>query len=880
MLKKLGEKLLTFYCHPDFQEDIKGDLEEYYLIHREERGQQYAGRKYLIDVLLLFRLSLLRDNWMSRKLMNMAMVKNNFKVAYRSMMRHKFYTFLNLSGLAVSIAACILIAVYVLHELSYDRYHTDADRTYRIATYLKFGDNEFRFPASPAPMAATLQSEFPEVLVAGRHRGDFGALMEQDNRFFNQEHITFADQTLFEILTFNVLLGDPKHLLDEPNTVVLPQTTAIKYFGEANPIGETIRFDGRLDLKVTGVIEDIPENSSFRPEMIITMLNDGGSRSTHWLSNNYITYLKLDETNDAQALYEKMPAFYETHFAAQVKQFTGATLEQMLSSGSVLDYQYQPISRIHLYSSQDYGFASAGSIQYVYIFSIVGLFILLIAAINFMNLATARASVRAKEVGIRKVLGSLRKQLINQFITEAILSSLIAFTVAVAVVHAVLPYYNRLTDMTITNPVFGANQLWAYLLVAALVVGWAAGLYPAFVLSRFSPVKVLKGEVTKGKSASTMRNILVVIQFVTSIFLIICSTGVYNQLSYLQNKELGFNKDQVFIIPMTAEAEANAQAMKNRLEGISGVEAVSVSGYIPASNVLSDYPYLRADATSSEEAVSMQSWQVDFDYASTYELELVKGRFFDPNLATDSLGVVINETAAKRFGFGDDALGQKIRTMAGVSRAATPEYTIIGIVKDFHYHNMLEIIQPQGLFLSNDTGVISVKFNAGQAVNVLAATEGVWNEITQGQPFEYEFMSELFSRQFSNESRVKTIFTIFASLAIFIACLGLFGLSAYLTEQRKKEIGIRKVLGASVFSLLGLFFSTFNKLIIIAAVMAIPLAYFFMMDWLADFSYSTSLSTSIFIVGAVGTLLIAWLTVGFQSLKAARKNPVDNLRYE
>ena len=880
MLKKLGDQLFTFYCHPDFQEDIQGDLEEYYLYNREKRGANYAGAKYLVDVLLLFRLSLLRDNWLSQQLINIAMVKNNLKVAYRSMMRHKFYSFLNLSGLAVSIAACILIAVYVQHELSYDRYHQDSERIYRIASYLKFGDNEFRFPAAPAPMAETLKNDYPEVIASGRIHGNFSVLMERDNRFFNQENITYADQGMFDVLSFNVLLGDREHLLDEPNTVVITESEAIKYFGDENPIGQIIRFDGRIDLKVTGVIEDIPENSSLRPDMMITMLNDGTSRSTNWLSNNFITYLKLDETNDAQALYEKMPAFYETHFSAQVKQFTGASLEQLLSSGTVLNYQFQPVSRIHLYSSQDYDIPSEGSIQYVYIFSIVGLFILLIACINFMNLATARASVRAKEVGVRKVMGSLRRQLVNQFLTEAILSSVLAFGVAIAIVYAALPYFNQLTDKQITNPVFGPGYLWIYLLIASVVVGWLAGIYPAFVLSRFTPVKVLKGETTRGKSGSMMRNILVVVQFVTSIFLIICSIGVYNQLSFLQNKELGFNKDQVFIIPMTAQAEANAQAMKNQIEGISGVEAVSVSGYIPAANVASDNPYVREDATSPDEAVSTQNWRVDYDYASTYDLEIVAGHFFDRKLASDSMGVVINETAAMRFGFGDEAIGKKIRMLAGLQGEEMPLYTVIGVVKDFHYRNMLEVIQPLALFLDNDTGVISVKFNAEKALSVVQATEQIWTELTNGQPFEYEFMSDMFTRQFRNESRVKTIFTIFASLAIIIACLGLFGLSAYLTEQRKKEIGIRKVLGASIVNLLGLFFGTFNKLILIAAMLAIPLAYVFMNDWLSDFSYRTSLGIMIFLMGALGTLLIAWLTVGFQSLKAARRNPVDNLRYE
>ena len=880
MLKRLGERIFSFYCHPDFQEDIKGDLEEYYTWNLEEKGQKYANRKYFLDVLLLFRISLLKSNVLSQKLINIAMVKSNLKVAYRSMMRHKFYTFLNLSGLAISIAACILITVYVKHELSYDRYHKDSDRIYRIASYLKFGDNEFHFPAAPAPMAATLLNDYPEVIEAGRIHGNFSVLMERDGQFYNQENITYADQEIFNILSFNVLLGDRNHLLDEPNTVVLTESEAIKYFGEDNPIGEILRFDSRIDLKVTGVIEDIPENSSLRPDMIITMLNDRSARSTNWLSNNFVTYLKLDENNDAQALYEKMPKFYETHFSAQVKQFTGATLEQLLSSGSVLNYQYQPVQRIHLYSSQDYNFPSEGSIQYVYIFSIVGLFILLIACINFTNLATARASVRAKEVGVRKVLGSLKQQLINQFITEAILSSVLAFAVAVGIVYAVLPFFNQLTDKEISNPVFGPGLLWLYLIIASLFVGLLAGIYPAFVLSGFAPAKVLKGEVTRGKSGGKMRNILVVVQFVTSIFLIICSFGVYNQLSYLQNKELGFNKDQVFIIPMSAQAEANADALKNQVAAISGVESVSLTSYIPAANVASDNPYIRDDASSPDEAVSTQNWRIDHDYAETYDLKLASGRFFDKAMASDSLAVIINETAAMRFGFADDALGKKIKMLAGLQGQEMPTYTIVGVVKDFHYRNMLEVIQPLALFLQRDTGVLSVKFNSEKAQSVVAATEEIWSEITSGQPFEYQFMSDMFERQFRSEQRVKTIFTIFASLAIVIACLGLFGLSAYLTEQRKKEIGIRKVLGASTTSLLGLFFGTFNKLILIATIMAIPLAYFFMEDWLSDFSYRIGLNALMFIIGAVGTLLISWFTVGFQSLKAARRNPVDNLRYE
>ncbi len=880
MLKRLGERLLSFYCHPDFQEDIKGDLEEYYFFNLEERGQKYASRKYLTDVVLLFRLSLLRENWLTQNLTTIAMVKNNLKVAYRSMMRHKFYSFLNLSGLAVSIAACILIAVYVKHEISYDNYHQDSDRIYRIASHLKFGNNEFRFPASPAPMAGTLKKDYPEVIESARVRGDFQALIERDNQFFNQEHITYADQGIFNILTLDLIQGDKQHLLDEPNTAVLTETVARKIFGDTNPIGEVIRLSNALDLKVTGVVKDIRENSHFRPEMMITMLNDPSHNNGNWLSNNHITYLKLAETNDPDALYAKFPSFVATHFSAMVKQFTGNTLDELISSGSFLDYQLQPLSRIHLYSQEDYGFASEGSIQYIYIFSIIGFFILLIACINFMNLATARASIRAKEVGVRKVLGSLRKQLINQFLTESILSSFIAFTLAIGLVYLVLPAFNNLTDKEIINPIFTAGGLWPFVLSACFLIGIAAGLYPAFFLSGFRPVQVLKGEVTRGKSGVIMRNILVVIQFTTSISLIIGSLVVYNQLSYLQNMDLGYNKDQIINVMDTNLLGDNLDAFKNDLSGLPGVESISVSGFIPGTGAGNDFPILRVDATSPDEAVSVQNWMVDHKYASTYDLELIEGQFFSKDKKTDSLSVVLNETAVKRFGYADDPIGKKIKHMTGLSGNESPTYTIIGVIRDFHYQNMTDIILPQALYLGQSPEIVSVKFAPAQSSAVLAAAEKSWTTLTGGRPFNFRFMDDLFNAQFESQSRFKTIFTVFASLAVIIACLGLFGLSAYITEQREKEIGIRKVLGASTASLLGLLFTTFNRLVLISSLLAIPIAYYFINDWLTNFSYQTEIGPLIFILGAFGTFLIAWFTVGFQSFKAARRNPVDNLRRE
>ena len=881
MLKKLGERLLNLYCHPNFLEDIKGDLEEYYAFNLEQKGESFAGKKYLIDAILLFRMSLLKDNWISRNSNNITMVKNNLKVAYRSMMRHKFYALLNLSGLAIGMAACVFIAIYVKDETSYDKHFQNYKNIYRIAADLKFADNEFHLPATPDPMAKSFKADFPEVVEAGRTKGNTTELVSIENEYYRQSGITWADQEFFNIFKFPVIRGDREHLLDEPNTVVLIEKTAKKFFGDEDPIGQTIRYADEVNLKVTGVIADIPDNTHFDYDMFITMLNRPDASQNIWLSNNFISYVELADGTSPESLQTKVPAFVLKHFGPQVKQFTGADVEEGLNSGLFrLNYYLQPIESIHLYSNLDFELDRSGSIQYVYMFSIIGFFILLIACINFMNMATARATVRAKEVGVRKVLGSLRKQLIGQFLTESLLNSLLAFILAIGIVYLMLPGFNALTGKNLIDPIFGSDGLWPYLSTAAVLVGVLAGIYPAFVLSSFKPVKVMKGEMNHGNGAKWLRNTLVVIQFSTSIFLIIGSMFVYSQLDYLHNKELGFNKDQILTIRQTELLGEQIQPFKEELLRNPIIENVTISGYFPATGRSSDFPFLREDATSSDEAVSVQNWDVDHDYAETYEIELIAGRFFSEEFASDTGAVVLNETAIKRFGFTDNPIGKKIKTLGGVVNNTAQSFTIIGIVKDFHFRSMTDEIQPHLFLLDDDFSGISIRFTPDRTKEVLETVEATWDKFANGRPFEYSFLDDLFARSLREQQKVKTIFTVFAILAISIACLGLFGLAAYVTEQRKKEIGIRKVLGASTVVLLNLLFNNFTKLILVSTVLAIPLVWWYMDGWLADYAYSVSLNPLIFIIGAVGTLLIAWLTVGYQSLKAARRNPIDNLRYE
>ena len=632
-----------------------------------------------------------------------------------------------------------------------------------------------------------------------------------------------------------------------------------------------------LNIKVTGVIADIPDNTHFDYNMFITMLNRPDARQNIWLSNNFTTYLKLNSKEAKAVVDGRFPAFLERHFADQVKQMMGVDIKDALASGNLAaTYFLQPVEDIYLHSNMDYEIRSGGSIENVYLFSIIGFFILLIACINFMNMATAKASIRAKEVGVRKVLGSLKRQLINQFLTESILNSLLSAIAAIAIVTLLLPYFNQLTNKEIVNPIFSLNGLWPYLAMATLIVGLLAGIYPAFVLSSFLPSKVLKGEVTQGKRAGWMRNVLVVVQFSTSIFLIIGSAFIYSQLDYLQHKELGFNKDQILVINETQLLGDQIQVFKTELERSAVIESATISDFIPATNTYNDSPFLSETATTTDEAVSLQIWYVDEDYAKTYDLKMADGRFFSKEFGSDSMAMVLNETAIKRFGYLENPVGRKIKSVMENGNT----YTIVGVAKDFHFRSMTEEIQPQVFFLGNSTGSVSVKFKANMTSDVLAASESIWGKFSGGKPFEYDFLDDIFASSFRDQVRLKTIFSVFAGLAISIACLGLFGLAAYVTEQRKKEIGIRKVLGASMTTLLGLLFRNFTVLILVSSIIAIPLAWLYMDGWLADFPFRIALNPFIFIVSAIGTLLIALLTVGYQSMRAARRNPVENLRCE
>jgi putative ABC transport system permease protein len=813
------------------------------------------------------------------------MLKNYFRIAFRNLLKHKGYTFINIGGLAIGMACCILILLYVRDELSYDRHHEKADRIYRVAADLKFGGYHHRQVVTPAPLAGALVRDYPEVAAAARFGGQGSYLVKKaDGQNLKEERVIFADNAIFEIFTLPFLAGDAKTALLEPNAVVITATTAKKYFGSNSALGRGLIVDNTAAYKITGVIANMPDNSHFHFDLIASITTLAESHSNDWGSNNFATYLLLKEGAQPAALQAKFPDMIKKYLGPQAEKLLGVSFDDLLKQGNQALYYLQPLRDIHLHSDLAVEFEPNGNIRYVYIFSAIAFFILLIACINFMNLATARAANRAKEVGIRKVVGSDRLQLIGQFLSESFFMSFLALVLALGLVELLLPSFNRLAEKSLQTSHFGNWSLWAALLGITLLVGALAGSYPALLLSAFKPVSVLKGKWQAGAKSRWLRNVLVVFQFASSVVLIVGTIIVKNQLQYIQTKNLGFDKEQVIVLHDAYALGDNLRAFKNEVLRNPQIVSGAVSGYLPVSSNRSDAGFWPEGTRSGENAVSMQIWDVDHDYVRTMGMEIVTGRDFSEAFGSDSAAIILNEKAAKTFGF-DDPLGKRIYTFAwtpggGVDPSKSQTYTIVGVLKDFHFSSLKENISALGLRLGRSRGLMSFRFQAEKSAALIADLENQWKKFAPDQPFAYSFLDQRFGAMYKAERRVGDIFGVFAGLAIFTACLGLFGLASFIAEQRTKEIGIRKVLGATMGSVTTLLSKDFMKLVLAANLIAWPLAYFAMNQWLQDFAYRIHIGWRTFALAAGLSLLIALLTVSTQALKAALTNPVEALRYE
>ncbi|MEQ9425872.1 MAG: ABC transporter permease [Cyclobacteriaceae bacterium] len=876
---KLADQFLSWFCKGDLLEEIQGDLYEYFERINKNEKRWRVVLIYWFHVFNFLRPFAIRK-LNGQNLNTITMLQSNITMAFRNLLKYKFYSGLNISGLALGLASCIFILIWVTDELSYDKFYENSERIYRVSSDLKFLDNKYDMAVTPAPMAEAFKMEFPEIIESGRLRNRGGVTFKKGDRLIDQDGVLYADNSILRIFSFEILHGDREKALLEPNTLVITESVAVKFFDESNPVGKSMESLGGKQFRIDAVIKDTPENSHFHPKMFISNEGDPQSKDGIWLSNNYFTYFLLDENNDPTALQAKFESVYPKYFGPQLEQFVGAGWDAMIQSGSHVNYFLVGLEDIHLYSHQDIEIEPNGDIQYVYMFGAIGLFILIIACINFMNISTARATIRGKEVGVRKVLGSMRSQLIAQFLTESVLFSFLALIIAVILTYTLTPFFENLTGKVVINPFFNQNQLWMPLIAGTFVIGLIAGIYPAFVLSGFKPVKVMKGQLRSGKSASVIRGVLVVFQFAMSIILIVGTVVVYKQLNFVQNKNLGFDKDGVIVLNSTATLGTKIQSFKEELLANPQIESVSVSGYLPTGEWRSDTAFQPEGASSDEDIVGIQVWGVDHDYVKTMGMEIVAGRDFSEDMVSDSTAVIMNMTAIKRFGYEENPIDKKIKPLGSFQGTGQTELTIIGVIDDFHYDSMHDNIGPLMIYLKSDPSVMAIRFNGENVKNVVAEIESKWSEFNPNHPLDYDFMDRQYAAKYEAEERLGTIFTVFGVFAILIACLGLFGLSSFTAEQRRKELGIRKVLGASVSNLLGLLFQGYTKLLVISIVLGLPIAYYLMNQWLQDFAYHTEIGIGLLVVSAFVAMVIAWLTVSFQSLRAARVNPADNLRYE
>ena len=807
------------------------------------------------------------------------MFKNYLKIAFRNLWKNKGFSAINIFGLASGLAICLLILFYVNNELGYDRYNTKADRIYRIDGDLQFGGNHFVLAQVPDPMGAALKQDFPQVEQYVRFRGHGSIMVKKGNQNIAEDKVIYTDSTLFSVFTLPMIQGDPATALTQPNSVVITESTAQKYFNSTDVVGKTLTIGDTGNYKITGVIKDVPKQSHFHYDFFISMYGQlSPYEINQWTSNNFNTYIVLKKGADPQSLSSQLNGFV-MKYVAPALQSMNLSPEQFAKNGNYLHYTLTPLEKIHLYSNKSGELEANGNIQYVYIFSLIAFFILLIACVNFMNLSTARSANRAKEVGVRKVLGSMRKNLVTQFLSESILISFISLILALVIAALLLPYFNQLSGKDMTLNLFLKPWLLPAAVLLMIVVGLIAGSYPAFYLSSFKPVEVLKGKLAKGFKSSWLRSGLVVFQFCISIILVIGTLVIYQQLNYIRNKDIGFDRSHVLIIKNTDVLGKQAKVFEDEVKKLNGVENATVTGYLPTAGWRSDSPLFPDANADIKSAVSTQIWKVDENYIPTLGMKMAKGRNFSADFPTDSSAIIINEAAAKLFGF-TDPLNRPLYYMNDFPKKDLTKFHIIGVVKNFNFNTLREEVTPLCFLYQPQNGSVAFRIHSANIPNLVSMIGDKFKSLAPEQPFSYSFMDDDFNKIYSNEQRMGGISITFSVLAILIACLGLLGLITFAAEQRAKEIGVRKVLGANAGDIVSMLSKDFLKLVLVASLIAIPIAWLAMNKWLQGFAYRINISWWILVIAALLAVFIALATIFYQAIKAAVANPVDSLRSE
>jgi putative ABC transport system permease protein len=808
------------------------------------------------------------------------MIKNFFLTSFRKMLRHKGFAFINVAGLAIGLAACIMILLFIVDELSYDRFHNESHRIYRITAHGVFGDNEFNSTFTPVPLAAAIYDEFPEVeqitrLLVRPQR----TIRISDEKTLTEDRFFYADSNFFRIFSFRLIEGDPNTALLHPGSIVLTESAAKRYFGDENPIGKTLLEDNRNTFTVSGIVEDIPGNSHFRFNALASFNSLPWHDIIDWFSRSAQTYVLIDESATSSIFHEKLNTLLYRRIGEQLPRFLGITLEEFQASGQSYGYDLQPLHSIHLHSNLQGEYEANGSITYVYLFSIIALFILLIACINFMNLSTARSATRSKETGIRKVLGATRSRLIIQFLSEALLYNLFAIILALLLIEISLPVFNHIAGKQlslnlISNPAF-ALAIPAFILFTTLL----AGIYPAFYLSSFEPLKVLKGQATGGMSKNRFRSLLVLFQYSISIVLMISTLVIFKQLQFIQQKDPGYDIENIIVIRQVQGLGNSRAVFKQNILQNPNIKSAAYSVDLPGDD-LASYSMVVAGRPLDEVNIVMTLF-VDYDFLETLEMKMNQGRWLQRAYAGDSAAIILNQAAIRRLGITDIEKDRILRHATPPDDDLTER--IIGIVEDFHFESLHREIKPLAIYLlpeGRSANRLSVKVHSEQISETISFLEQEWNAMQSGQPFEYGLLDTALEKFYGNDRRTRVIYAAFSILALLVASLGLYGLAAFTTENRTKEIGIRKTHGASVGSIVIMLSKEFTRWVLLANIIAWPVAYFLMDNWLDNFAYRINMPLFSFVAAGLVALVIAIIAVSSLAYKAANANPVEALKYE
>lgn len=796
------------------------------------------------------------------------MLKNYVKIAYRNLVKHLGFSLINLFGLSIGMTCCVLIFLYVNHELSYDKFHTKAPQIYRLVTDVKTPTEVIKADITSAPMAPNLIATFPEVLEAVRFN-NYNLLVQKGESKWQEKNTLLADAAVFKVFDFSLVKGNHESALIAPFSLVLTETIALKYFGDENPIGQSLKLDGEYEGTVTGVIKDVPENSQLKFDILISMstltevLNK--EQDEQWGNFGFFTYLLLPEGYNAKQLEAKLPAFLDSHIS-----------QQMSDNGMNYTLFLEPLTEVYLHSERNS--EESGSLTNVYIFGAVAILILVIACFNFMNLAIARSVDRSKEVGVRKVIGAGRNQLTWQFLSESILMSIFSGVIALILAQAFLPLFNHVSGKIIAENVLNNYQLYIIVFLLTLFTGILAGIYPALILARFNPSVVLKGRFKTSSRGLSLRKALVVVQFAISVALIVGTLVVYQQLNFMKSQDLGFQKDQIVVFDFQGDQSVNQkyEVIKNEISRIEGVKNVTASSSTPSTGNSNAYTLLE-NTTGEMQASNIALYFVDFDYLANYKIPIIAGRSFSAKYSSDSIhALVVNEATAASLSYPNpqEIIGKKFSQWGR-------EGQIIGVIKDFHFQSLKEKIGPLSMRIEPENfSLFSVTIDSKDIKNTVSSIESYFKDVVPSRPVDYYFLDEAFDNQYRADERFGSLILYFSGLAIFIACLGLLGITAYTTAQRSKEVGIRKVMGASTIQVVKLLSSDLIKLVLIGILIATPVAWYGMSKWLENFQYKMSLSVWVFAIAALLAGVIAFITVSSQALRAALANPVDSLKSE